>query len=121
MSEDTSPVPEKTIFNQYGQKIRVRVIAGRVLVHHEAMDGLGFFEYIPPETPTALPAAEETFASETPPPLFREPRQEREFLEHAVPEASPQSNLTIEEKHLIEAAAASLVLGTDAPSGWFSE
>lgn len=120
---DSSPVPERTVVNEYGQSIVVRVAAGIIKVKHEGIPEAGFFEYIPPETPVSLPSSDESQFDlpGSAPSIFGGPKREREFLKRVVPDDSPQHNLTIDEKRLIEETASDLLGGDGWIKGWYMD
>jgi len=127
-----SPVPQKIVFNKFGQQIVVRVIAGKIMVSHEAIrspdnaPGDYFFRYIPPNIPgiQQVEPEQDAFFDESsklaPFDLVaREPKPPRLVRPELPDDDSPQHNLTPAEQMLIENAAAELTMNEGEVMDWF--
>jgi hypothetical protein len=137
MTNPTSAVPQQEFWNEFGQKIIVRLIAGKIMVCHEGIHHKEtptedppkekaevFFEYIPSQV-EYLP--ESSIESDTLEPeksafdLVSPPRKApRTYRINKIPDDSPQNQLTDEERQLIEYHAGILIHSSvENSSKWF--
>jgi hypothetical protein len=122
-------VPEKVFFNEFGQRIRVRLIGNKIMVCHEGIKNRedvrpdGFFEYVKDQVTPLPPIDDDSQQPESPADTFDivsppKPRPRKRLL-NPLPDDSPQHILTEDEKQTIEHCALELRSERGIPDALF--
>ena len=137
MDNPTSAIPQQEFRNEFGEKIIVRLIAGKIMVCHEGIHHKEtptedppkekaevFFEYIPSQVEYLPDSTEDTDTFEPEKNVFdlvsQPGKNPRTFRINTIPDDSPQNQLTDEEKQLIELHAGKLMQSSVENSAkWF--
>ena len=127
MDNPTSAIPQQEFQNEFGEKIIVRLIAGKIMVCHEKLPTLGdkeFFEYIPSQVEYLPDSPEDGDTFEPEKNVFdldsQPGKNPRTFRINTVPDDSPQNQLTDDERQLIELHAGKLMQSSVENSAkWF--
>jgi len=131
-SSNDSVVPEKVFFNEFGQRVRVRLIGEKIMVWHEAIKipkearPDGFFHYIQNQVVTLDPIKEDDTQQPVSPAdvfdIVSAPKpQPRKRRLNPIPDDSPQHSLTDDEKQMIEHCALELKSEGAIPDSLFTD
>ena len=127
MANPTSAIPQQEFQNEFGEKIIIRLIAGKIMVCHEKLPTVGdeeFFEYIPSQVEYLPDSPEDADTFEPEINVFdlvsQPGKTPRTFRINTIPDDSPQNQLTDEEKQLIELHAGKLMQSSvENTTKWF--